>query len=40
MTVSEMAHARGVPLIDYGREVEEEIARLMPIIDRGIAGEV
>lgn len=34
MSAREMAYTRGIALVDYGREVEEEIAQLQGIIDK------
>ena len=34
MATHELAYTRGVFLVDYGREVEEEIARLQEIIEK------
>ncbi|MEA3408284.1 MAG: ferrous iron transport protein B, partial [Chloroflexota bacterium] len=34
MSAHEMAYTRGIALVDYGREVEEEIAQLEEIIDK------
>ena len=34
MTTHELAYTRGVSLVDYGREVEEEIARLQAAIEK------
>jgi len=34
MTTHELAYTRGVSLVDYGREVEEEIARLQEAIEK------
>ena len=34
MTTHELAYTRGVSLVDYGREVEEEIARLQEVIEK------
>ena len=34
MTTHELAYTRGVSLVDYGREVEEEIAHLQAAIEK------
>jgi ferrous iron transport protein B len=34
MATHELAYSRGVSLVDYGREVEEEIARLQEVIEK------
>lgn len=37
MATHELAYTRGIFLVDYGREVEEEVARLQEAIEKAPA---
>ncbi|GAG71879.1 unnamed protein product [marine sediment metagenome] len=34
MTMHELAYTKGIRLVNYGRELEEEISRLQEVIDK------